>query len=951
MMILRTLVLFALCTSPLVAKEAGTAAPPFPQEGSDLKADPAAKFGKLPNGFRYVIMPNHEPKGRASLRLLVLTGSLNEADDQRGLAHFLEHMAFNGSEHYPPGTLVEFFQRMGMSFGGDTNASTNFDRTIYQLELAHADDTSLTEGLRVFRDYAGGLLLSDAEIDKERGVILSEKRASDSVGYRTFVAQLNAMLGSTLLPRRVPIGEPEVITKAPRARFTDFWNAWYRPERMVAVVVGDFGDPAAVETMVKSAFGNLTARAPVRHDPSLGKLPEVEGIRPIFHAEPEAPATNILLTNIAPYKREPDTAARQIKRLRRGLALAMLNRRFSILAKKENAPFTGASAYVIEEFDFLRDASISITCKPEQWTSALGVGEQELRRALEHGFTAAELHEAVANQLNQLEQAVKTASTRHSDRLANEITQSLLDHEVFTTPADDLALGKPALEKITTDDCVAALRENFGTNNRFVTVTGNVTISGDPAAAIIAAYEQSHAVAVEATPNESDKAWAYTDFGPAGEIAKREHIADLDLELVTFKNGVRLNLKKTDFEAGRLSLIARVGNGAITEPREQRGLATIAARTFIAGGLGKYSADDLRDIFAGKNVGWQFAPEADAFRFGGTTTPDELPLDLQLLCAELTDPGYRPESLRVAQKGIEQMYLAFQHTPSGPMATEIANLIANGDPRFGMPPLQTMLAHTLDEVKAWLTPQLTHGALEIALAGDFDIEAAITAAAKTIGTLPARETKPALDELKKVQFPEQPFAKDYAIDSEIPKGALLLYWPSDDALDIRRSRRLIVLASVLNDRLRTKVREEVGGTYSPHALSNASDTFPGYGFLMASVDVDPAAATKMADLVRDLADDLAEHGVSDDELNRARLPLLTALRESTRTNGYWASTVLSRAQEKPEVLDWARSRIADVESITTNEISALAKNYLGRERLSRATILPATKVAAAPNEK
>src|SRR5437763_5960936 len=346
------LLLFAFPAVPVAVakvKAAVAEAIVFPQQESDLKPDPAARFGRLENGVRYIILSNHEPKDRVSLRLLILAGSLNEKDDQRGLAHFLEHMAFNGSEHYPPGTLVEFFQRMGMSFGGDTNASTNFDRTIYQLELAHADATSLTEGLRVFRDYAGGLLLTDAEIDKERGVILSEKRASDSVGYRSFVAQLNAMLGSTLLPRRVPIGEPEVITKAPRARFTDFWNAWYRPERMVAVVVGDFGDPAAVETMVKSAFGNLTARAPVRHDPSLGKLPEVEGIRPIFHSEPEAPATNILLTNIAPYKRELDTAARQIKRLRRGLALAMLNRRFSILAKKENAPFTGASAYVIEE--------------------------------------------------------------------------------------------------------------------------------------------------------------------------------------------------------------------------------------------------------------------------------------------------------------------------------------------------------------------------------------------------------------------------------------------------------------------------------------------------------------------------------------------------------------------------------------------------------------------------
>src|SRR3954468_21986241 len=176
------------------------AALPFPQAESDLKADPRAKFGVLPNGLRYVIRPNQEPKERAALRLLVLAGSLNERDDQQGLAHFLEHMAFNGSEHYAPNSLVEFFQRMGMNFGGDTNASTGFERTLYLLELPDTKDATMAEGLRVFSDYANSLLLKPEEIEKERGVILSEKRTRDDVGYRTIVAQYNFMLNGTLLP-------------------------------------------------------------------------------------------------------------------------------------------------------------------------------------------------------------------------------------------------------------------------------------------------------------------------------------------------------------------------------------------------------------------------------------------------------------------------------------------------------------------------------------------------------------------------------------------------------------------------------------------------------------------------------------------------------------------------------------------------------------------------------
>ncbi|MEN3367874.1 MAG: zinc protease [Verrucomicrobiota bacterium] len=914
---------------------------PFPQEESDLKPDPAAHFGTLPNGLRYVVRANQEPKGRASLRLLVLAGSIHEKDDQRGLAHFLEHMAFNGSTHYPPGTLVEFFQRIGMSFGADTNANTSFDRTVYRLDLAHADDVAVAEALQVFGDYAGGLLLIDEEINKERGVVLSETRASDSAGYRSFVARFEATLGTTLFPRRLPLGLPEVITKAQRERFSDFWNAWYRPEKMVVVVVGDFPDAGKVEKMVAETFAPLTARTPARPEPSLGKVAKLQGVRAIFHAEPEAPATNISLTNITPYAREADTAARKIKHLPRLLALAMLNRRFSILSKKEGAPFVSGGASISEQFNFLREANVNISCKADDWVAALGLGEQELRRALEHGFTPAELTEATANLANQLDQAAKTASTRHSNRLADEIVHRLVVGEVVTTPADDLALLRPALDKITPSDCQSALKDAFAASGRFVMVSGNAKISGDASATIAAAYGKAHAVAVAKMKGDEQSKWGYTDFGAPGEIAKREHVADLDIELMTFKNGVRLNLKKTDFEAGRIALSARFGNGVMTEPGDQRGLQRLAAITMNAGGLGKHSADDLRRLLAGKNVGWRFGEGADAFRFSGSTTRDDLLFELQALAAQLTDPGYRPEVLRVAHKQFEQLYQSFKHTTAGPFEMEVANLLADGDPRFGFPAQEVLMARNLEEVKAWLIPQLAHGPLEVALVGDFDA-AAIAAAAKTIGALPQRQAKPSLPDLKKVKFPERPFTISYVIDSEIPKASVLVYWPTEDGLDAHRTRRVNMVGEILNDRLRVKVREEIGSSYSPRADNLASDTFPGYGYIVANIEVDPAMTGQISEVVIKLADDLAKNGVTDDELNRARLPLLTSFRESLRTNGYWLS-VLTPAQEKPQMLDWARDRIADNEAITTSELNALAKKYLPRERASRVTILPAGK--------
>jgi len=925
--------------NPLLA--AAPVALPFAHEASDLKADPAARFGTLPNGVRYVVYPNKEPQGRASLRLLVLAGSLHEEENQRGVAHFLEHMAFNGSKHYAPGTMVEFFQRMGMSFGGDTNAFTSFDRTQYMLELPKTDAATLTEGLQVLADDAGGLLLLEDEINKERGIILSEKRTRDNVEFRTFVAQFEFMLGDSLLPKRMPIGLEEVITQAPRERFTHFWDTWYRPEKLVVVAVGDF-DPALVEQLITTEFAPLTARAPARPEPDLGQLAKFEGVRTYFHAEPESPATTISLTSIAPDPNEPDTAANRVKYLPRQIAVAMLNRRFGELAKKEGAPFSSARASVSDQFDFLREASVDITCKPEQWAAALAVGEQELRRALEHGFQSGELKEIVANFTNGLDQAVKTAATRRSGALANAIAGGVADREVFTHPVAEQALYQPALDRVTTADCLAALRSAYASPGRYVMVTGNAVIPGD-ANGLIAAYEKSRAVAVAAPAAQAETVWAYADWGAPGKVVKREHVADLDIELVTFANGVNLNIKKTDFEAGRIRTGVRVGNGSITEPAGQRGLASLAGGTFGPGGLGKHSTDDLRRILAGKNVGAQFQPGNDAFNFTGGTTRDDLLLQFQLIAAQLTDAGWRPEALRQAHKGIEQMYRGFEHTANGPMSMEVANLLASGDPRFGVPAKEVLMSRTFAEAKAWLAPQFASGAIEVSVVGDLDVEAVIAAVAQTLGALPPREPKPALDALKKVSFPAAPFNKSYTIASEIPKGNVYVYWPTTDGLDVKRARRLGLLGGVLSDRLRVKIREEIAGTYSPSAGSSASDVFPGYGYLQAGCVVDPAQAAQISDLIVAIGDDLAKNGVTADELTRTRQPMLTAAKESLRTNGYWGGNVLSRAQEKPEVLDWARTRLPDLEAITAAELSELAKAYLGKERASRVTILPAPK--------
>ncbi|MCI5143457.1 MAG: insulinase family protein, partial [Candidatus Electrothrix sp. ATG1] len=211
----------------------------WPHEQSDLTPDPALVFGTLENGFRYVLMPNHEPKGRVAMYLDIQSGSLHETEEQRGLAHYLEHMLFNGTTHYPPGTLVDYFQSIGMEHGNDTNAHTSYDETVYKLLLPDSKEDTLNEGLQVLADYAGGALLLEKEVDKERGIILAEKRSRDSAYRRVSKKSIEQGLAGTLVAQRDIIGTDEVLKTADSALLRQYYEHWYRPENMILVAAGD----------------------------------------------------------------------------------------------------------------------------------------------------------------------------------------------------------------------------------------------------------------------------------------------------------------------------------------------------------------------------------------------------------------------------------------------------------------------------------------------------------------------------------------------------------------------------------------------------------------------------------------------------------------------------------------------------------------------------------------
>jgi len=916
-----------------------TAAKPWPHELSDLEPDPAVTWGKLDNGLRYAILPNAEPPDRVSLRLFVDAGSLMENEDQQGLAHFLEHMAFNGTTNFPAGEMVEYFQRLGMAFGSHTNAHTGFRETVYKLELPEAKPEILDEGFKLLRDYADGMLLGQEEVDRERGVILSEKRTRDSPDWRSFVDWVEFAFPDHKIGSRLPIGKEEVITEAPRERFVEFYNKWYTADRMVIVAVGDV-ETAAIEKLIKDYFTDLrTGDTP---DPEMGTVAQ-EGVRAHYYSDPQATATSVSIETYREYDMGVDSAERREENLILMLASSMITRRLDKLSKQADSKIIDPSTHFSDLFDlnYVEYVSIDARCKPEDWESALSTLDQELRRALEYGFTDAELAEAKAKALNRAENQAKSKPTRQSRALADQIAGLMGSEEVFTDPVTDLERVKKSLDGITTERCLASIKAMWGDlDDVTVYASGNVTIEGEETA-ILSAYSESQNIAVEPPEEKEQAEFAYSVDSEPGEIVNRTDVEELGITQIQFANNVRANFKVTDFEKERVRVAARIGGGQLTQPLDKPGINMFASSTFNLGGLEAHSADDLQALLAGKTVGSGFSVDEDAFQLSGATTPDDLKLQLELMRAQILHPGYREEAAWQFEKQIGQLYQQLKFNPNGIMGNEVEKLIHSGDPRFGFPEQEILESRTMEEVKSWVDPQLEGSYLEVTLVGDFDLETGIDLVARTFGTMPEREAeKPAYTEARKVTFPTDNSEATFEFETEIPKSMSLIYWPTTDQSDIQVTRRLGMLSTIFRDRLRVKVREELGDAYSPYARNSSSEVFTDYGYLFGLVEAAPDQAAKVAQVIKDIGESLAKDGVTEDELDRAKKPLITMIEEYRRDNTYWMSSVAMRSQEEPERLEWSRTFIPDYKSITVEEMNELAATYLKPENALQVLILP-----------
>lgn len=906
--------------------ETPDAAGPWPSNETDLPGDPALRQGVLENGLHYALLHNKEPRGRITLRLVVAAGSLQEREDERGIAHFVEHMVFRGTRGHPGEALVAELQRMGLGFGPESAAFTNYDHTIYHLELPDTTPATLKRGLSLLREYAEEVVFDPRAIEIERGVVLSEMATRDTGDYRGGVSNLNFLWPDSLYARRPVIGTEATIRAFTRGQLVAFYDAWYRPGRLAVVAVGD-ADPELMRQQVGDVFRTLQPRAPARQDPpdllaSSATPPDIRVFR-----DPTNLGVGLSFEHPRPFSPHTLSRAERIRELHQSLAFAMFQNRLLRVAREAGDSLVSPSVGIGSPVLGWRLASFSAASSVASWKKLAAAIELEHRRAFRFGFGENELQQARDVFREGYAVAVRTAPSRSSPWVASQLVGSLLYGEPFRTPEalrDDMA---GPLEAVTPQECLSAFRQAWETGplHVFVSTNGTFTVSTSEIAEVL---NQSRKSPVTPAPELKRVKLAYEDFGRPGVLAQQREIKDLDIRLATFENGVRLNFKPTQFNADIVYFQVRIAGGRLSQPKSKPALGLLGQLTLLDAGLGRHSPEELRDLLAAHTLRFSFSVQDDAFVFAGYATRRDFGLAMNLVAAYCTDAAFGEEALRNAAASYNTHFSALEAAPGGPIQMAAERTLLE-DPRFGFPWRSEFYQQDLKGVKAWLAPQLASAAMEISVSGDDTWEDVSAAVARSLGALPKRMAWP---DYRKSELPKFRARRDkpyvYVTPARLKQTTLAWYWPVEDAGDVHRDRRLHLLGDVLTERLRVRLREELGSAYSPVADYIEHDALSRVNYLVLYAEVDSAKARQAAKILTAEIESLRKDGLTEDEFERVKRPFVRNREDDILTNEYWCYTVLRMAQRRPATLEAARDRQSDNASIKRKDVERLLYRYV-----------------------
>jgi zinc protease len=742
------------------------------------------------------------------------------------------------------------------------------------------------------------------------------------------------------MPTRYPIGRVQVLQTAPAAQIADFYRRFYRPERAVLVVAGDF-DPAAMEAKIRGRFGDWKGEGPAGADPDLGEVqPRKAEARVVVE-----PGTrlNLQLTWVRAPDLTPDTTAKRREQLIEQLGFTVLNRRLSALARSPKPPFIAAVGFNTQQGKSAEITTLNVPAEPDRWRDALAAIDQEQRRIVQYGVRQDELDREIAEARASIRQQVAGAATRRPSELANEIVGTLGDNEVVTSPAQDAALFEATVKGLKADTVSAAIKDAFKGGGPLIFMASPKPVQGGEQA-LLAEYAAAQKLAVAAPAAARQITWPYESFGNPGKVVETREVADLDTVFVRFENGVRLTVKPTKFRDDEVLVRVNIGNGLQALPKDRQSLAWFG-NAFIEGGLKQITNEETEQVLASKVYGARFGMGEDAFVLSGATRTDDLPTEMQVLAAYVAEPGWRAEAFQRQKGAGKTVHDQAESTDQGVLGISLSGLLHSGDRRFTFPGREDIAKAQLEDLKAQVAPHLANDPIEIVIVGDITIEKATDAVARTFGALPSRSPLPPVASAQKqIPFPT-PGSEPVVLTHKGRADQAIGYvaWPTTDFwANPQRARETAVLGEVMGLRLTDQLREAQGATYSPSVNYNHSLVWTGWGYVAASVEVPP---TKLDDFFRDVGKitaDLRASPPSADEMARAKKPRIDGIERARVTNQYWLGE-LSNAQADPRKLDFIRQLIPGTERVTAADVQRAAETWLRDDKAYRIIVRPAGK--------
>ncbi|MBR0552614.1 M16 family metallopeptidase [Stakelama marina] len=912
---------------------------PWLYQGSDLPPHPDWTFGVLPNGLRYAVRRNGVPPGQVSIRVRIDAGSLMESEDQRGYAHLIEHLSFRGSEYAGDMESKRIWQRLGVTFGSDTNASTTFTQTVYQLDLPSANDASLDESMHILAGMMEAPDLDQKALDAERPVVLAEQREQPSAQVRFGDASRELFFAGQPLADRSPIGTIKSLQAATPASVQAFHDRWYRPDRTVIVISGDM-DPALFVQMIKKHFAGWQGKGPDPKTPDFGKPDPNEPVSANI-VEPAFPPV-VGLAYVRPWTVGDDTIIFNQKRMIDMVAVRIVNRRLERRARSGGSYIT-ANVSLDDVSRSANVTTVSVLPVGDDWQKALHDVRAVIADARTNPPSQAEIDREVNEILAVMKNAVATSAGEAGARQADNMVDAVDIHETLTTSETSLKILEGAVAKkfFTPANVLASSKKVFdGVAVRAIVNTPKP----DPQAPaeLAAALKEDVSGAAGARASARKVGWDdLPSLGKPGTVTARKAVmTDPDIEQVTFANGVNLLMFPNTSEAGKVYVRVRFGHGYNALPGDRVTPAWSGDIALAASGIGDLTQDDIDRLTGDRQIGMDFGIDNDAFEFSATTTAADLADQLRLIAAKLARPGWDPNPVKRARAVTLASYDSLSASPNGVIARDLRGLLRDGDPRWATPPRKAVADLTPQAFRDFWAPILASGPVEVQVFGDADKRSIIDAVAKSFGALKPRAANDNLDPAP-VRFPDHdatPVVRYHGGKDD--QAAAVIAWPTGGGVEqISQSRKLELLAAIFRDRLLDQLRSEAGASYTPQVVNEWPVGLPSGGDVLAVGLVPPAKTDLFFRLARGIAADLAANPVSQDELDRAIKPLKQLVIRMSTGNIFWMDQTKGGSTD-PRRIAAIDTLPTDIVQTTPAEIQALAAKYLRPDKDWSMIVLP-----------